>query len=117
MYDKVKEQHEHFNIRYKGRPRHLEEEEKKFYHEAFIEEAGEYLEAETLEDEYDAILDLLVFTIGAMLRHGFKPEGIEEVVRANLDKEVGPISGKRNGFHLDLRKPEGWTPPDLRPFL
>ena len=116
MINLIKAQHKHFNILYTGKPRHLTKEEKVFYHAAFVEEALEYLEAETLEDEYDAILDLMVFTMGAMLRHGFKPEGLVAVVEANLKKTVGPQK-KRGGFELDLVKPEGWTPPNLKAYL
>lgn len=116
MINLIKAQHKHFGILYEGKPRHISKEEKTFYHAAFVEEALEYLEADTLEEEYDAILDLLVFTMGAMLRHGFKPEGLVEVVQANLQKEIGPQT-KRGGFELDLIKPEGWNPPNLKAYL
>lgn len=116
-YQLVKEQHNHFGILYQGQPRHLEPEEKIFYHTALTEEVNEYIEARTLEDEFDAILDILVFAYGAMLRQGFSPLGIEEVVRANMQKELGPLTDKRAGFKLDLRKPEGWKAPNLKAYL
>lgn len=117
MYDTVKKQHEKFGLLYSGAPRHLSQEEKMFYIEAIKEETMEYFQAQTLTDEYDAVLDILVFTIGLMLRHGFDPKGIQEVVRANMTKELGPNLGKRNDFQLDLFKPEGWKAPELGRFL
>lgn len=108
----VKEQHRLFGINYDGEPRELSLEEKRFRFACFSEEALEYLLAETLEDEYDALLDLLVFVFGTMERQGLPIDGFLEVVQANMKKELGP-NGKRGGFELDLRKPEGWQPPDL----
>ena len=113
LFNLVAKQQEHFGIRYHGKPRHLSNKEKNFYIEAFNEELYEYNAAETLEDEYDALIDLLIFASGALLRHGFSPAGIEEVVKANMKKELGPIKNKREEFELDLRKPEGWQAPDL----
>jgi len=117
MYEEVLKQHEHFGLRYTGKPRHLDETEKAFYVGALIEEVAEYNLAETLEDEYDGLLDILVFALGALLRQGLSPEGIKEVVRANMSKELGPIIGKREEFQLDLFKPEGWQAPNLKSFL
>ena len=117
LFTLVAKQQEHFGIRYNGKPRHLSNKEKLFYCNAFNEEVTEYFEAKTLEDEYDALIDLLIFAGGALLRHGFSPAGIEEVVNANMKKELGPIQGKREEFELDLKKPEGWQAPDLSRYL
>jgi predicted HAD superfamily Cof-like phosphohydrolase len=111
----VKDQHRLFGIQYEGGPRNLELDEKRFRFACFIEEATEYLLADDLEDEYDALLDLLVFVIGTLERQGLPMDGFREVVLANMKKELGP-NGKRGGFELDLRKPEGWESPDLSPW-
>lgn len=112
ILDLVREQHRAFGIAYEGEPRHLSLEEKRFRFACFSEESLEYLLAETLEEEYDALLDLLVFVFGTLERQGLPVDGIVDVVRANMMKELGP-NGKRGGFELDLRKPEGWQAPDL----
>jgi len=117
MFKHIKHQHKHFNILYTGRPRHLTPEEKEFYIKAILEEVQEYLEAKSLEDEFDALLDIMVFTAGALIRQGFDGDaGIKEVVKANMQKIVGPLD-KRGGFKLDLQKPVGWKPPNLSQFL
>lgn len=117
IYKLVKLQHRKFGLTYTGKPRHLNTAEKDFYIEALNEEIEEYKNAIDLEEEYDSLLDLLVFTLGAMQRHGFKIEGLQKVVEANMKKELGPIENKRNDFQLDLRKPEGWEHPNLKEFL
>jgi hypothetical protein len=109
-------QHKHFGTYYDGPPRSLDQEEKHFYFSCLSEEVGEYLMAENLEDEYDALLDLLVFTLGALVRQGLPLDGLSDVIYANLQKVVGPVS-KRGGYKFDLQKPEGWTPPDLSRYL
>ena len=117
IYNLVRKQHQHFGLSYAGKPRHLDNKEKNFYIEALHEEIEEYNSAIDLEEEYDSLLDMLVFTLGAMQRHGFHIEGLEKVIEANMKKELGPIENKRNDFELDLRKPEGWEHPDLKEFL
>ncbi len=116
MFNLVKKQHKKFGLEYDGGPRHLKKEEKAFYVEALLEEVREYEESNLAIDEYDAILDILVFALGALQRHGFDPKGIEAVVEANMKKELGPLT-KRGSFKLDLIKPEGWEPPDLDPYF
>lgn len=116
IYELVKSQHEHFNTLYLGQPRHLTPEEKQFYVNCFLEEVQEYEVSQNLVDEYDGLLDLLVFVTGALLRHGFPIEGIQEVIRANKDKILGPTQ-KRNDFSLDLQKPPGWKAPNLEKYL
>jgi len=116
MYKAVRAQHKYFGLLYHGLPRHLSPDEKVFYTKALREEVDEYGYAVSLEDEYDALLDVMVFALGALLRHGFEPQGIEEVVNANMQKIVGPLD-KRGGFKLDLQKPEGWQPPNLKKYL
>ena len=116
FYSTVVKQHKYFKTFYEGPPRHLSIEEKQFYLSAFKEETSEYFQALNLEGEMDALLDLLIFTIGAYIRHGFDPDAITEVVRANMDKIPGQLK-KRNDFKLDLIKPVGWRAPDLKRFL
>lgn len=108
----VREQHRKFGIAYEGEPRLLSLEEKRFRFACFSEESLEYLLAESLEEEYDALLDLLVFVVGTLERQGLPMDGVVDVILANMQKELGP-NGKRGGFELDLRKPEGWLAPDL----
>ncbi len=66
----------------------------------------------------DALLDILVVTIGAIHSAGFNGEGgWKEVMKTNfakVDKETGKVRKREDGKVL---KPVGWTPPNLEPFL
>jgi predicted HAD superfamily Cof-like phosphohydrolase len=85
------------------------------------EEHKELLEALAAGDEVetlDALLDILVVTIGAIHSIGADGEGgWKEVMATNfakIDKETGKVRKREDGKVL---KPVGWTPPDLKPFL
>jgi predicted HAD superfamily Cof-like phosphohydrolase len=66
----------------------------------------------------DALIDILVVTIGAIHSMGANGEGAwKEVMRTNfakIDPETGKVRKREDGKVL---KPEGWQPPNLQPFL
>ncbi len=66
----------------------------------------------------DALLDILVVTIGAIHSMGADGEGgWKEVMKTNfakIDKETGKVRKREDGKVL---KPLGWTPPVLDPFV
>jgi predicted HAD superfamily Cof-like phosphohydrolase len=113
VMDLVKTMHKKFGLENTTGPEHLTVEEKEFRCAAMLEELHEYRTAETLVDQYDALLDLIVFAVGTLERHGFPLQaGFEKVMEANMAKELGQNGEKRGGFKRDLVKPEGWTAPE-----
>lgn len=67
-----------------------------------------------LEDQFDALLDLAVFTLGTADRQNFPwDNGFERVMESNMTKELGQNGDKRGGFKRDLVKPKNWKPPVL----
>jgi predicted HAD superfamily Cof-like phosphohydrolase len=66
----------------------------------------------------DALIDILVVTIGAIHSIGADAEGAwKEVMRTNfakIDKDSGKVRKREDGKVL---KPIGWTPPNLKPFI
>lgn len=78
------------------------------------EQTGPVDEVETL----DALLDIIVVTIGAIHSAGMDAEGgWKEVMMTNfakIDKETGKVRKREDGKVL---KPVGWTPPNLEPFV
>ena len=71
-----------------------------------------------MEAELDALIDILVVTIGAIHSAGFDAEGAwKEVMSTNfakIDRETGKVRKREDGKVL---KPVGWHPPVLSPFL
>ena len=85
------------------------------------EEANELADAITAHDKVetvDALIDILVVTIGALHSMGADAEGAwKEVMTTNfakIDKETGKVRKREDGKVL---KPVGWTPPNLKPYL
>jgi predicted HAD superfamily Cof-like phosphohydrolase len=85
------------------------------------EEVRELYDAITAHDQVetlDALIDILVVTIGAIHSIGADAEGAwKEVMRTNfakIDKQTGKVRKREDGKVL---KPLGWTAPDLEPFL
>jgi predicted HAD superfamily Cof-like phosphohydrolase len=66
----------------------------------------------------DALEDIMVVTAGAIHSAGMDGEGgWKEVMRTNfakIDRETGKVRKREDGKVL---KPQGWTPPDLKPFV
>lgn len=107
-------------------------DEKQFdmYLDLIREEYKELLVAQGLDDEHkrtgvadpvetlDALIDIIVVTIGAIHSAGYDAEGAwKEVMRTNfakIDKETGKVRKREDGKVL---KPVGWTPPELSPFI
>jgi len=98
-------------------------DEKQFsmYIKLIDEEHQELLEATLAEDsveQLDALIDILVVTIGAIHSMGADAEGAwKEVMRTNfakVDYDTGKVRKREDGKVL---KPQGWTPPNLEPFI
>jgi predicted HAD superfamily Cof-like phosphohydrolase len=82
------------------------------------QELAEALAAGDRVEQLDALVDILVVTIGALHSGGFEVEAAwNEVMRTNFAK-IDPATGKvRKRADGKVLKPEGWTPPDLKPYV
>jgi predicted HAD superfamily Cof-like phosphohydrolase len=82
--------------------------------EEFKQAYKEYDHVEML----DALVDILVVTIGAIHSMGADGEGAwKEVMSTNfakIDKDTGKVRKREDGKVL---KPLGWTPPELGKFV
>ena len=85
------------------------------------EEYTELMQANAEDDRLemlDAMIDILVVTIGAIHSMGADAEGAwKEVMATNfnkIDKQSGRVRKREDGKVL---KPQGWLPPVLSPYL
>ena len=99
----------------------INEQQYALYRKLIAEEVHELHEAVENNDrveQLDALIDILVVTIGALHSMGADVEGAwQEVIRSNLakiDATTGKVIKRADGKVL---KPEGWTPPDLAGYL
>jgi predicted HAD superfamily Cof-like phosphohydrolase len=88
------------------------------YKNLIAEEFKELQSACDMEAELDALIDILVVTIGAIHSAGFDAEGaLKEVMKTNfakIDRDTGRVRKRDDGKVL---KPVGWAAPDLTTFL
>ena len=99
-------------------PSRLDPDRKKWASGALSEELTEFMDADTLEDEVDALIDLCYFALGRVIEMGVVPgAAFEEVHAANMAKVQGELSKRPHAKGFDAVKPEGWTPPNLLPYL
>jgi predicted HAD superfamily Cof-like phosphohydrolase len=91
------------------------------YYGLIKEEVAELMQAHSQGDQIeqlDALIDILVVTVGAIHSMGADGEGAwKEVMKTNfakIDKETGKVRKREDGKVL---KPVGWVPPELRQYL
>lgn len=86
--------------------------------EEYNEELKVAIAANDQVEVLDALIDILVVTIGAIHSMGADGEGAwKEVMRTNfekIDKETGKVRKREDGKVL---KPLGWRAPELEQFL
>jgi predicted HAD superfamily Cof-like phosphohydrolase len=99
----------------------LNQDQFNMYVKLIGEETGELADAISASDSIetlDALIDILVVTIGAIHSMGSDAEGAwKEVMKTNfakIDKETGKVRKREDGKVL---KPVGWVPPELAPFV
>ena len=96
----------------------FDEAQYNMYKSLIDEEFKELQEAHDMEAELDALIDILVATVGAIHSAGFDAEGAwKEVMSTNfakIDKDTGKVRKREDGKVL---KPLGWVAPNLVPFL
>jgi predicted HAD superfamily Cof-like phosphohydrolase len=128
----IREFHEKYELQYAGLPRRLEPDLHDFRAKFLEEELTEYRESATslhaimtdeghdpravvahLEDQLDALVDLVYVAIGTAYLHGFDfNEAWARVHRANMSKvRVENVSDSKRGSTYDVVKPPGWKPP------
>ena len=93
----------------------------KMYLTLIDEEVSELEEAVMANDrveQLDALVDILVVTMGAIRAGGFDGEGAwKEVMDTNfakIDPDTGKVRKREDGKVL---KPEGWKAPELAKFI
>jgi predicted HAD superfamily Cof-like phosphohydrolase len=99
-----------------------EDQQQYLMYVGLIEEETKEFEQALLDndrvEQLDALIDILVVTIGAIHSAGFDAEGAwKEVMRTNfakIDKETGKVRKREDGKVL---KPAGWIPPNLEPYI
>ena len=89
----------------------------KLIREEFDEFVRDYFAGDEV-GQLDGCMDMIWVILGYCYMKGYDVDGAwAEVARSNLSK-IDPVTGKvtkrKDG---KVMKPEGWTPPELKPFV
>jgi predicted HAD superfamily Cof-like phosphohydrolase len=89
----------------------------KLIREEFDEFIRDYFAGDDV-GQLDGCMDMIWVILGYCYMKGYDVDGAwGEVARSNLAK-IDPVTGKVNKRKDGkVLKPEGWTPPDLKPFV
>lgn len=118
MVQDIKDFHEKFNLVYDGPPRELPHDVVEFRTKFMVEELieyGEAVDANNVEGQLDALVDLVYVALGTAYLHGFPfQKAWDEVHSANMRKvKAGPNGeGSKRGSPHDVVKPVDWEGPD-----
>lgn len=94
-------------------PKMLEGKRLDYTHDHLSEEIDELLAAETVEDQVDALVDLIYVAMGRLVEMGVDGRAhFDEVHAANMRRVRGQKSTRPNSLGYDAIKPEGWVGPD-----
>ena len=111
----------HIDTFHRACDQHPSDDNYKMYLTLIKEEFEELQEAVAANDrveQLDALIDILVVTIGAVRTGGFDGEGAwREVMDTNfakIDQKTGKVRKREDGKVL---KPEGWKAPELAQFI
>lgn len=92
----------------------MADDEERWLCKALREEVQEFIDAQSIVHQVDALIDLIYFAAGGLTRLGFPAEAsmmmFQAVHKANMAKKKG-IKETR-GHELDVVKPEGWEAPE-----
>lgn len=73
-----------------------------------LEEIAELLRAKTIEDQVDALTDLMVFTVGTFTYMGLEPEKFMKIVMAANMSKIGENGKVLRNAQGKIIKPDDW---------
>lgn len=111
-YRDVRAFHTAFNAPHPQTPVMIEPERAAARADWMREEIDEFLEAATLTDQADAMIDLLYFALGTMVEMGVPPQELFDIVqKANMTK-LWPDGKPHYREDGKVIKPVGWQAPE-----
>ena len=111
-YDDVKAFHEAFYHPVAESPQLVERKRAIARYKWMLEELDEFMAAENVTEQADAMIDLIYFALGTLVEMGVRPERIFAAVQAANMAKLFPDGRPRYNELGKVIKPEGWEPPD-----
>lgn len=110
-FKKVEEFHDAFSHPIQKRPTLLDRDRVSKRYSWMLEEIDEFKEAGDIQEQADAMIDLIYFALGTMVEMGVSPKELFSIVHeANMSK-IWPDGSPHFNKDGKVIKPEGWTDP------
>lgn len=110
-WEDVKKFHETFNHPVADKPTLMGPERAQARYTWLQEEIDEFLEAEDIVEQADAMIDTIYFALGTLVELGIKPEALFNIVQgANMAKVWSDGKPRFNDMGKVI-KPQGWQDP------
>jgi len=111
QWEEVKEFHIKFNHPNSDFPTMLSKERAIKRYNWMLEEINEFIEADDIYEQADAMIDLMYFALGTMVEMGIKPEKLFNIVqKANMSK-LWPDGKPRYKEDGKVLKSKEWIDP------
>jgi len=111
QWEEVRDFHIKFNHPYSDTPVMIDKERSKKRYNWMLEEINEFLEAEDIYMQADAMIDLIYFALGSLVEMGIKPDKLFEIVqKANMSK-LWPDGKPRYNKEGKVIKSKSWKDP------
>ena len=111
-FEQVKEFHKAFNCPYSETPVFLSSGESARRVKFMREEIQEFIEAENIYDQADAMIDLIYFALGTLVEMGVKPKNLFDIVQnANMSKLWDDGKARYREGDVKVLKPPSWEDP------
>lgn len=113
IYEKIREFHVAFSVPWSDKPQKLDTFHARRRAEWVQSECVELLEADSLQAQADAFMDIVYFAIGGLVEMGVKPQTLFDLVhQANMAKLWEDGKPRIREGDGKILKPPGWTAPD-----
>lgn len=110
-WEAVRDFHEKFDHPVADTPKFMDQERAQKRYKWMLEEIDEFLEADDITEQADAMIDTIYFALGTLVEMGIQPDPLFEIVQhANMSKlwEDGKPHYNKDGKTI---KPAGWEDP------
>lgn len=111
-FEDVKKFHKAFNHPVSETPVLLKPERVAVRHSWLQEEIDEFVDAKTIADQADAMIDTIYFAVGTLVEMGVQPQELFEIVQAANMAKLWPDGKPHYNEHNKVIKPEGWEDPE-----
>ena len=113
-WDKVKEFHLKFGHPVAEYPKQLGSERVVKRYRWMLEEINEFVEAEEIVEQADAMIDVMYFALGTLVEMGIEPDNLFDIVQeANMNK-LWPDGKPHYNADGKTIKPNGWSDPHFK---